>query len=51
MTNSSGTHHKYKGEKSIRKMSKVEKKKFFMRQNLKRKKRELKAKINGKWKK
>ena len=43
MTNSSGTHHKYKGEKSIKKMSKNERKKFFMKQN--------KPKINGENKK
>ena len=35
MTNSSGTHHKYKGKKNINKMSKNEKTKFFMRQNKK----------------
>ena len=33
MPNQSGTHHKYKGEKKLNKMSEDEKKKFFMRQN------------------
>lgn len=35
MTNSSGTHHRY-GKKKLSKMSKHEKKKFFMRQNKKK---------------